>query len=274
MARKIWQSMIATATAAVCLVIGPTAHAAVYYQSDFDPLGFAGKAVWKVNDNCLSSGLLPNGYQGVNLLAPGGCDVALYSLQVQLWEGGAANATAAAGDATLITVNFDSDIANPYVVAGIWVQGGELAGVDTFLIGPKYVDNRPAGTLHNNYGVQFTSAHSPLGLLAPWFGNSVPAIGNLPDPGAYLWEEGYNRLTRTLEWVGLCPENLWATFACAKEVVVTDNSSGYAPFVTGRAFFRIADPSLDTTVPEPGSLALLVGAFGAGWLTRRRKTAA
>jgi hypothetical protein len=35
-----------------------------------------------------------------------------------------------------------------------------------------------------------------------------------------------------------------------------------------------SDPYTFAAVPEPGSLALLAGALGAGWLTRRRKAAA
>ena len=271
MGSKIWLNLIRTATAA-CVVASFSANAGgVFYQSDFDPLGFAGSAKWRVDDNC-NIGSLASGYYGVNLLAPGGCNVALWTLDVSLWEGGAANVAAAAGDPTLISVSFDNEqgSANPTMVAGIWVQGGELAGVDTFLIGPKWIDNTPTGTIAANFGVQFTSAHSPLGVLAPWFGGSIPAIGNLPVAGAYLWQEGYTRWTRPLEWVGLCPEYLWGTFACAKEVSV--DSNGYAAFTGDRAFYRIPDP--DAVVPEPGSLALLGGALVAGWFTRRRKVAA
>lgn len=52
MASKIWRNLIRTAAVA-CFVAGSTAQAGgVFYQSDFDPLGFAGSAKWFVDDNC------------------------------------------------------------------------------------------------------------------------------------------------------------------------------------------------------------------------------
>ncbi len=38
--------------------------------------------------------------------------------------------------------------------------------------------------------------------------------------------------------------------------------------------FTSGDTAIYVTVPEPGTLALLVGGIGAAWLTRRRKTTA
>ena len=38
--------------------------------------------------------------------------------------------------------------------------------------------------------------------------------------------------------------------------------------------FTSGDTAIYVTVPEPGTLALLVGGIGAAWLARRRKTTA
>ena len=58
MASKIWRNLIRTAAAA-CFVVGSSAQAGgVFYQSDFDPLGFAGSAKWCVDDNCRLLGTL------------------------------------------------------------------------------------------------------------------------------------------------------------------------------------------------------------------------
>ena len=65
MASKIWRNLIRTAAAA-CFVAGSSAQAGgVFYQSDFDPVGFAGSAKWRVDDNC-NIKTLATGYYGVD----------------------------------------------------------------------------------------------------------------------------------------------------------------------------------------------------------------
>jgi hypothetical protein len=264
MASKIWRNLIRTA-AAVCFVAGSSAHAGgVFYQSDFDPVGFKGTALWNVDQSCLHAGTY---YIGVNSF--GSCNVALVSLTVDLWN--------SATPGTVVTLNFDSDdgqVTPPHYVAGISVKLGELAGVDTFLIGPELGD--PFGTGATQYGLQFTSGHQPLpGFLSNYsflpsalLGGVPAALGNLSTAGVYLWEPGNYS---TLNAMGLCPRAPWALFLCEKESEVI-NAGGYADFITDGhpAFYRA---SLDT-IPEPGSLALLGGALVAGWLTRRRNAAA
>lgn len=267
---------LAGTAAAVCFAASFATNAGgVFYQSDFDPLGFAGSAQWRVDDNCNIKSLA-TGYYGVNLLSPGGCDVALWSLTVSLWTGGSTTLPTIASDPSLITVPFENEASSndPTLVAGIYVinatgTNGALAGVDTFLIGPELINNGLSGSakIAGKFGVQFTSGHSPLGALDLLFGGSVPAITNLVTQGAYLWEE---KRTPLLTYLGLCPEELWASFACSKESTVVQNSGpngGYARFTNLNA-----DGTFQQ-IPEPGSLALLGGALVAGWFSRRRKAA-
>jgi hypothetical protein len=298
MANKIWRTLVRTAAAA-CFVVGSSAQAGgVFYASDFDPLGFAGTAKWYVDDNCRGSdGTLANGYHAANLFAPGGCDVALASLKVTLWNGGASSLKDAKtdNDPSIVSKDFANEfvdqnpygipIANPVLVAGFWVVNHELAGVDTFLIGPEFMTNTDPNLclgsssvtcdVDGYYGVQFTSGNNWLVPFAPLLETAFPAIGNLRNPGAYLWEKNSDSPPCATP-VG---QFWWATFTCASEVAVTDNNTdGYAPFMKSAYApygFSYVGTSFDgPTVPEPGSLALLGGALVAGWITRRRKAAA
>lgn len=150
MASKIWRNLIRTAAVA-CFVAGSTAQAGgVFYQSDFDPLGFAGSAKWFVDDNCGLGGK-GNGYYLVNALGPA-CNVSLYSLTVQLWESNPTSAAFPDVDAAranpvgskFLELEFDSEyttppsaspyhvfgLPDPHLVVGISVLNHKLAGLE------------------------------------------------------------------------------------------------------------------------------------------------
>jgi hypothetical protein len=283
------RALVGTA-AAVCFATGFGANAAgVFYQSDFDPIGFAGSAKWYVDQNCFSVGSLfqdpvqpvskpDTGYQFVNVLGPG-CTVSLYSLTVRLWNGDPDNnssngikypdlASAAqnAADSQLLELIYPSEYPNPGLVLGVHVVDGYLAGVDSLLYGPQ-CNTSDLTKMTGCYGVQFTSGESPLAPLGQLL--SGTALGNLDEKGAYLWKQWTPRFFT-------CAMN--AFFWCAGEVtdLLAGEGDGFATFDTPGTTngFRFLGTSPDgPTVPEPTSLVLLGGALVASWLTRRRKNA-
>jgi hypothetical protein len=127
-----------------------------------------------------------------------------------------------------------SDLGGPET-GNIWgvdlAADGTLLGVDSFLIGP-----------------QFAPGGSNAIFGGPWWIQLDAGDGQAPpdsiDPDATF-------TNTVLLFGGSCPEG------CFPDEVAT-----YTANVVGNRF----DP-----VPEPGSLGLLLGALGAGWLARRRK---
>ena len=109
---------------------------------------------------------------------------------------------------------------------------GTLLGVDSFLIGPQFTPN-PA-------------------FSGPWWIQLNAQDGQLP-PGlnTFASDPPPNNVVNLFS--GSCPEGCFPN---------TGNGPIYIASVDGNRFFA---------VPEPGSLALLACALGAGWLTRRRK---
>lgn len=134
-------------------------------------------------------------------------------------------------------------------VTGLWWDNGVLAGIDTGIvgvdstvIGPGFSDpDLPFGN-PNGYYLQFSSGHA---------GN--PEIGT--DPGVLLFE-------------------------CLQGVEEDSRPSFFNPTTyshctepQGCTFSQIGDPATQdpfVPVPEPGSLALVLGAVTAGLLARRR----
>jgi hypothetical protein len=267
MASKIWRNLI-RAAAAVCFVAGSGAQAGgVFYQSDFDPLGFAGSAKWYVDDNCKTAqgthfgqiGTAGTGYQTVNAL--GGCTVSLSSLAIQLWDpvsdgnggflyGNVAAAKASAAASSFVELIFSGEpnpqqsvspnpyhipfVPDPHLVLGVYVQDGFLAGVDTLLIGPHcdFTNDATKGC----YGVQFTSGMSPLAPFSSFFPDS--ALGNLGDKGAYLWRQNEpSAVSSTLLSYVRHGCTMTQFFGCASEVTDlfegTGTGDGFATFGIG-----------------------------------------
>ncbi len=86
MASKIWRNLIRTAAAA-CFVVGSSAQAGgVFYQSDFDPLGFAGSAVWQRRCTTVMPGSAGTGYCMASIRSGATATWRLSALEVELWD--------------------------------------------------------------------------------------------------------------------------------------------------------------------------------------------
>ena len=151
MASKIWRNLIRTAAAA-CFVAGSSAQAGgVFYQSDFDPLGFAGSAKWYVDDNCNLRAAFLAEAPAVRSITGGVNDPGIrmqrfafeaFGIALGGWRSHVADARLG-NDKTLVTVAFASEPeVDPKLVAGIFVWNGALAGVDTFMIRTAAVRQR------------------------------------------------------------------------------------------------------------------------------------
>jgi hypothetical protein len=181
--------MYLVALAALALAAGGRPAQAGIWDATYDPLlEFAGTAVLNVPDACLS---VPDG------LHSGGCGIQVIS-----------NVTTAP-----FALNFAAALPSTNVLSYV-VVGGQLAGVETGIIGPVDVSE-------TDYWFQF---------LTSFNNNAVSNVANLYTD---------------------CSDNECSTTAQT---------------TSGVTFAR-------QTTPEPGSLGLILGAFGAGWLARRRKTA-
>ena len=114
---------------------------------------------------------------------------------------------------------------------------GTLLGVDSFLIGPQFAPFGSNSVFNRPWWIQFDA------------GDGQPPPGSEGGPLTPI-------NNTVLLFTGTCPDN------CIPD---TANGPTYTAKVDGNRF---------DAVPEPGSLALLAGALGAGWLTRRRKAIA
>ncbi len=54
MANRTVRSLVSAVAAAASFALAPTAQAALYYQSDFDPFSFILKAIFEIDEDCLS----------------------------------------------------------------------------------------------------------------------------------------------------------------------------------------------------------------------------
>jgi hypothetical protein len=122
-------------------------------------------------------------------------------------------------------------------VFGIYVVNGELDGADTGLVGPQHVTTDPF--FDGYYWLQFASGHIPSTITS--IASDATALNTPP-----------NTLNATYLWYASCIP----TIECPPRAIFTASTVTYTR-VNG--------------VPEPGSLALLLGAGGAGWLRRRRQ---
>lgn len=204
---------LASLAAAATLLFGGIASGA-FYSSSFDPpgpLNFSGTGLFQLDDSCL----LSDGFYTASE-----CHLTLLGATVDMTDTG-----------TTDTGHLDFGLLLPDSgdMIDLFINGGDLVGVDSGLIGWTFA-SPCTGTLCGN----------------PWW---IQWQSGISDP-VFLYTgtcNSFDRLSASTDAVGP---------ACSP----FDNSAGEATNVTF------------TRVPEPGTLALLVSALGAGWLARRRKT--
>jgi hypothetical protein len=227
-------SVRSLACAAVTLALGlPAGPAgAVVYSSVFDPVDFEGVATFDVSQGCLDAG------PGSVVNDGSTCTV--------IWLG--ATITLKDPPATPLTFSYDpAFLPSPTAVDDIWVESGELVGVNSSIIGPVIIVGDPHPDFNGPWWIEFeftpASAFSAFSLDGP--------IGS----GAF----------------GLGTVNLFTGSCDSGGDFYVDSVDG--PFCTRnddptsvadvQSFARVA-------IPEPGTLGLLLGALAAGGIARRR----
>jgi hypothetical protein len=141
-------------------------------------------------------------------------------------------------DAPGVTFDYTAFLPDFDAVSMTWVQDGELGGVISAAIGPAIVSGSSDPSQNGPWWIQF--AFSPPDDLRP--------LDGPPSPGEF----------------GLGVVYLYSGTCSEIEPVCIRNSD---PSETAQVenFTRV------TAVPEPGTLALVLGALGGAWFSRRRK---
>jgi hypothetical protein len=142
------------------------------------------------------------------------------------------------------------------IIAGIYDDGGNPAGVAWFpwLIGSETTVVPGNAALSGKWWLSFFNSD----LTGPPYEST-----------AYLWREE----CKTVFGHQVCVPKLVSGDGGVAEQVTTQDPSGFR-FVGDVRPELARDGSALLAVPEPGSIALLLGAMSALWLTRRRRAAA
>jgi PEP-CTERM motif len=141
-----------------------------------------------------------------------------------------------------LTVTFaPPTVSGPFQIYGIFVGGGELLGVDSALM--EYVSAAPFTSVP--WWLEFVSGQMPPSVTSAFAPSAAGNVVNL--------------------YTGSCPttDNRDERFTISSDCVPNLNSRTTATTVN---FTRAA------AVPEPATLALLLGALGGGFLVRRRRS--
>jgi len=220
-----FRQSLASAAVAVALGLSTGSADAVVYSSFFDPPDFEGIATFDVDQACLDAG---PGFVDPYTLS--GCDVTWLTATVTLKE----------PTFTPRTFDYHPDfLPSSSVVNNIFVQGGELRGVNSDVIGPVVISGDPNPNFNGPWWIQysFTDTSSFLASLVT------------PSDGAFGF--GIVRL-----FTGECrtePEPICTRNPTPVEIAQVEN------------FTRVSQ------VPEPGILGLILGALGGAWFARRRR---
>lgn len=169
---------------------------------------------------------------GTGWFADGSCgDMSLLAATVELYD-----ATLGPSAPTIDTVVFAPPAVDPDPVLGVFVQfdpstgRNEVVGADTSIFGPQF-GSGPGYS--GNLWLEFVSGQMPIITLL----DTISALDVVPN-GAFLH--------------ACLPDENEASLCSTPEVTTTN---------PGVVTFQ--------RVPEPGSLALVIGALAAGWAARR-----
>lgn len=211
------QWLARTAFAAAALAGGNAG--AVVYTSTFDPPSFSGTATFDVSQGCLD--------QGPGSIVQVGNDG---SSCIVTWL----TATVTFQDAPGLSFDYSHILADSGIVSSIWVEGGELVGIESGALGPRVISGHANPAFNGPWWIQYR--FSPPSDL-------ITALDGPPVSGAF-------GLGVVYLYTGACPEG------CFRVTTPVET----------------AEVETFTRVPEPGSLALVLAAIGGAWFARRRAT--
>jgi hypothetical protein len=256
MTRRLARASIGAAAAAVCFALSSAAHAAVYYQSTFDPFNFSVEAIFEIDapasSRCLTG---PSGWVWANAFASAArpCTVTLVSAVATVVDGTPPETI------HIPFVSYTNPNPNPNIIYALYDDDGAPGGIAWLpgLIGPQTTSGNVNDSLNGKWWLQFLNNDAGVLPSGPPPHNST----------AYLYH-GEQCFT-FLGFRKCIPQRVPGSSGIA--TIVNDvYTSGFRTLGSQR-------PTLaanGTPVPEPGSLALVLGALGAGWLALRRKATA
>ena len=252
MSNKGLRMLMCVALAAAVGGIGTSARATVV-SAKFDPvtptLTFAGSVLFNLSDGC-SSVATPtfyyvNGFAGSGGSTLAGCTVNMLNATVTL--------TNSADKSETDTIEFPPDYLDGFAVWGVDLEGSTVLGIDTYFIGPAFGGVKPS---------------SPF--FGPWYIEFSDSLDE-PSPDRFGLDPSGAITGDIINTVELCRGSIFIVFP-----IPPSSSCPSLGGTGGGSVAYLADNTYNVvgaTVPEPGSLGLLLGALGAGWWMRRRKVA-
>jgi len=268
MAKRMIRSLAGAVVAAATLSIAPGAQAALYYQSSFDPLLFSVNVVFEIDAAPLSNCLAGSGWVGTGA----GCSVSLYSAVAKVVDNNQP------GNPFIYIPFVTSPLSS--IITDIYVLNNQPAGIrwDASLAN-FIVDTTPpfgSGSLPVP-GTPPTGTGTPdpnlVGTWALSFFNLEDLL-NTPSPGPSYDSTAFLSKQCTFNFFA-CPFG-WNLVDTAAVITTGSFHEGFKSLPGQPLSFADDGTPLfaaDQVVPEPSSIALVLGALGAGLLTRRRKTA-
>ena len=239
MTRKTGRMSRRVLASTLSLLFGTAAQAG-FYPGHIDPggtgsvPGFIGDAVFNIPNGCLPGGTFTGWLPTTNNVGgSGGCgNATVYSADIDLYS-------LLASDPPVpgtVLGTFSLAEIDFWDILGVYSLNGHLAGVDTNAMGPETGTGDYAG---NSFWLQFASGFCQTGCTPPG-----------TDPTGFASFAALDPAWISMDRISNLSNPGTVTFGPACDT---------------------ADNCVVPAVPEPGTLALLFGALGGGWLARRRK---